>query len=101
MAERYEYEHFDPTELILRDHLAIDRTMLANHRTLLAYIRTAMMLFVSGVTVLKLFVNTIPMVCLGVSLIAAGVVVAFLGSVQFAQMRQRISRALRPRNDNK
>jgi putative membrane protein len=44
-------------ELILADHLALDRTRLANERTLLAYIRTAFMLVVAGVTALKLFVE--------------------------------------------
>ena len=34
--------------LILRDHLALDRTRLANERTLLAYIRTAFMLLVAA-----------------------------------------------------
>ena len=37
-------EQFTAEELILRDHLALDRTRLANERTLLAYLRTALML---------------------------------------------------------
>ena len=35
-------------QLILRDHLAADRTVLANERTFLAYIRTTLTLFVAG-----------------------------------------------------
>ncbi len=31
---------FNKDEMILRDFLAVDRTLLANERTLLAYIRT-------------------------------------------------------------
>ena len=34
------YEGFAKSDLILRDQLAIDRTLLANERTVLAYIRT-------------------------------------------------------------
>ena len=41
-------------DLILRDHLAIDRTVLANERTLLAYVRTALTLFLVGVSFLHL-----------------------------------------------
>ena len=37
-------------QLILRDHLAADRTILANERTFLAYIRTALTLFVAGLS---------------------------------------------------
>jgi putative membrane protein len=41
-------------EIILRDHLAIDRTKLANQRTLLSYIRTTLMLAGTGITVVKI-----------------------------------------------
>ncbi|HDK81416.1 MAG TPA: DUF202 domain-containing protein [Nitrospirae bacterium] len=34
-------------DLFLRDHLAAQRTMLANERTYLAYIRTALTLFIA------------------------------------------------------
>lgn len=38
----------DNAELILRDHLAIERTKLANERTLLSYIRTSLYLITAG-----------------------------------------------------
>ncbi len=44
------YWQYDPEELVLRDHLAIDRTAMANERTFLAYVRTALALLVIGVT---------------------------------------------------
>ena len=44
------YGSVPPRELILRDRLAIDRTVLANERTLLAYIRTALTLFLVGIS---------------------------------------------------
>ena len=43
-----EEEFYSREELILRDHLALDRTRLANERTLLSYLRTALMLMVAG-----------------------------------------------------
>ncbi len=37
-------------QLILRDRLAADRTILSNERTFLAYIRTALTLFIAGLS---------------------------------------------------
>ncbi|MCU0318912.1 MAG: DUF202 domain-containing protein [Flavobacteriales bacterium] len=41
-------------ELILRDHLALVRTRLANERTLLSYIRSTLYLLVGGLTLIGL-----------------------------------------------
>ena len=47
------YEQFADSELILRDHLAIDRTVLANERTFLAYCRPALPLILTGAGCIK------------------------------------------------
>ena len=39
-------------EFILRDHLAMERTKLANERTLLSYIRTSLYLLLGGIALL-------------------------------------------------
>ena len=44
-------------EMILRDYLAADRTVLANERTLLAYLRTFIGTFSAGIAMVKLFDN--------------------------------------------
>lgn len=49
------YKKYAKEDLILRDHLALDRTYLANERSLLAYIRTGIAIFLAGVSLLKLF----------------------------------------------
>jgi putative membrane protein len=49
------YYDVEPDELILRDHLAAERTHLANERTLLAYLRSGFMLFITSISILKLF----------------------------------------------
>ena len=54
----------DDLHLILRDHLALDRTRLANRRTMLAYLRTALMLLVSGATLVKVFHSEMVMIIL-------------------------------------
>lgn len=43
----------DKSEMILRDHLAMDRTKLANYRTMLAFVRTSLYLVVSGLAVMN------------------------------------------------
>lgn len=42
-------------DLILRDYLAMDRTVLANERTFLAYVRTALAFLITGIGFLKFF----------------------------------------------
>lgn len=39
--------------MILRDHLALDRTKLANQRTLLSFVRTSLYLVISGIALMK------------------------------------------------
>jgi len=81
-------------ELLLRDHLALDRTRLANERTLLAYIRTAFMLAVAGATALKLFVETPAVVVTAWLFIGLGIMVALFGTWRFLVMRQAINRRM-------
>jgi putative membrane protein len=80
----------DNSSLILRDYLALDRTRLANERTMLAYARTAIMLFVSGVTLLKLFPGDSLMVILGAILLPLSLVASFLGIVRYVLIRRAI-----------
>lgn len=49
------YTRFKKEDLILRDFLAADRTVLANERTFMAYIRTALALAAGGGTLIHFF----------------------------------------------
>jgi putative membrane protein len=49
------YSGDDKREMILRDYLAVDRTIMSNETSFLAYIRTALTLGVVGVTLIKFF----------------------------------------------
>ncbi len=77
------YEHHNDGELILRDRLALERTKLANERTMLAYARTAIMLGVSGVTLLKLFASSGVMLTSGWLLVALGSGTMVYGAKRF------------------
>jgi putative membrane protein len=80
-------------QLILRDVLAIDRTRLANERTLLSWIRTALMLLVSGVTLIKLFEGTLVLKVTGAALIPASFFIAGLGVCRYLRTRALIETA--------
>lgn len=41
-------------KLILRDHLALERTKLANERTLFSYIRTSLYLLTAGIGIFQI-----------------------------------------------
>ncbi|MCF7859537.1 MAG: DUF202 domain-containing protein [Candidatus Cloacimonetes bacterium] len=73
----------------MRDHLAFDRTMLANERTLLSYTRTFVMFTASGFTLIKLlpdlFFNF-----LGVALMGLALIVMLIGLKQFFKTRVRL-----------
>jgi putative membrane protein len=85
-------ETLRPEELILRDHLAIDRTRLANERTLLAYLRTSLMLLVAGATAVKLIDVNRSILVTGWVFLVAGMIVGVVGVWRFLAMRQAINR---------
>ncbi|MDF7798579.1 DUF202 domain-containing protein [Pontiellaceae bacterium B1224] len=84
------YSKVNPDDMILRDHLAYDRTVLANERTLLSYLRTSIALFAAGGTLLKLLSEEPLMVKLGIALLFLGLVAVVVGFVRFIQVKKRI-----------
>ena len=79
-------------QLILRDHLAADRTILANERTFLAYIRTALTLFVAGLSFVHLkniFTSYIVEV-IGIIFILFGIATFFVGLFRYKRMQALI-----------
>ncbi|MBM4273943.1 MAG: DUF202 domain-containing protein [Deltaproteobacteria bacterium] len=47
------------TEPILRDYMAIERTVMANERTFLSYIRAALGMFIGGASFIQFFEGVI------------------------------------------
>src|SRR3989344_653291 len=82
-------EQFIKEELILRDYLAADRTMLAVDRTFLSYIRTALYLFVAGVSLTKFFDSFLIQV-IGWVLIPAGIITFIVGLERCTEMTKFI-----------
>lgn len=83
-------------QLILRDHLAADRTILANERTFLAYIRTALTLFVAGLSfvhfeiVTKMVSSPLADRTIGFGLMLLGTITFFLGLYRYNRMKTLI-----------
>ena len=80
----------DLEKMIIRDHLAADRTAQANERTFLAYIRTALAFEAGGIGLIKLFEESIPVIVIGWILITLGFVVLVFGIIRFIQFRKSI-----------
>jgi putative membrane protein len=89
---KYEvYSDIDSKRMILRDHLATDRTILANQNTFLAYLRTALTLFVAGVTFIRFF-DYIVIETIGWLFIPAGIITSLLGVMRYVKLRSVLSK---------
>ena len=76
--------------------LSAERTRLANHRTFLAYQRTALTLFVAGVTFIRFFDNLIVEIIGGV-FVPVGIITIVVGFVRYRRTRDRIWQAIQRR----
>lgn len=71
-----------------RNDLATQRTVLANERTFLAYIRTAIMILVSGITLIKLLGNDPLLFYTGIALLPVGVALGLTGFVRYRRLHK-------------
>jgi len=89
------YEEFSEKELILRDHLAVDRTRLANERSFLAYIRTTFTMIITGLSLIKFF-DSFTAIILGWIFIITGVLLGILGAIRYLRFRKNINKVVKP-----
>lgn len=75
----------DHKSMILRDYLAIDRTILTNEAAFMAYVRTALALLAAGVSLVKFF-NDPVMQMLGWAFMGAGTITALWGYHRYRQV---------------
>lgn len=94
------YTRMNEGPLIPRDWLAIDRTHLANERTLLAYVRTAITLFLVGMSFIQLpYFHPNPEIdadwytLLGWVLVGVSLVVFVIGVQRFNVFRRKLRQA--------
>lgn len=74
---------------LVKEDLAVERTLLATERTFLSYIRTALTLFFVGVSFIKFFDNLILLVC-GWIFIPAGVLLFLFGLRHYHKITEYI-----------
>ncbi len=91
------YDRFESERLILRDELAIDRTILANERTLLAYARTGLAMILAGVTFIH-FSNAIWFTVFGAVSMVTGTILALWGGLRYRKMKQSLASIRAKRN---
>lgn len=84
------YTKFDDSKLILRDELAIDRTVLANERTLLAYLRSGVALVIAGVSIMH-FSREGWFWAVGIACIPVGIIAGIVGVIKYRRMNKTIS----------
>lgn len=76
-------------KLILRDHLALERTRLANERTFMAYIRSALYLIVGGLALMELH-GTANLQWIGIVALALATIFAVIGIIRFTQLKKQL-----------
>jgi putative membrane protein len=96
---RNPYKRFSKAELILRDELAIDRTILANERTLLSYLRGSLTLVIAGVSIIH-FVQVGVLYWVGIALVPIGLASGIYGTLRYRKMNRSI-RAIRGTMEHK
>ena len=73
----------------MRDHLAANRTALANERTFLAYVRTSIALAAGGFGLIK-FIKDLTYNLLGWILVGLGIIVLIIGIIRFIKIKKNI-----------
>ena len=84
------YSRFDAIDLILRDELAIDRTLLANERTLLAYLRTSVALVIAGASIIHFSAESW-FWAIGIVSIPVGIVTGAIGVFRYRKVDKSIA----------
>jgi len=73
----------------LSNHYAYNRTTLANERTLLAYLRTALTLFVAGVSFIRFFGVEL-LAVLGFIFVGISIILVIFGFYGFIKVKKHI-----------
>jgi len=88
-------EYQNKEDIILRDHLSIERTKLANERTLLSYIRTTLYLILGGIAFLGMK-DLEEIKGLGYFSLSLSIIILFIGIARFYQLKKHIKKMYDP-----
>ncbi|MXV38306.1 DUF202 domain-containing protein [Flavobacteriaceae bacterium Ap0902] len=85
-------DEYDVKEkIILRDHLALQRTKLANERTLLTYVRSALYLIIAGLAFIGMK-DFESMPYLGEICFVVSIIILMIGFVRFYQLKKQLNK---------
>jgi putative membrane protein len=93
------YSQINPSSMKLRDYLATDRTKLGNQNTFLAYVRTALTLFVAGVTFIRFF-ESVVVETIGWIFIPVGLLTFTIGTIRYNRLRVALLHIQPPSRDD-
>lgn len=83
-------------EKLLREHLALERTKLANERTLLSYIRASIYLLISGLALLQIKnYQDISLMWVGYLSLLICILFLLVGISRYIALERRLNRLLR------
>ncbi|HDQ44567.1 MAG TPA: DUF202 domain-containing protein [bacterium] len=82
-------------EIILRDHLAMERTKLANERTFLSYLRTSLYLVLGGIAFLGMK-DFEKIRVFGYASLVLSILIFLIGIIRFLQLRAHLKRMYKP-----
>ncbi len=86
------FDEFENKEkLILRDHLALERTKLANERTLFSYLRTGLYLLTAGIGIFEIK-SISHLEVLGWIAVFTGAILLVTGLLRFLKMNHHLNR---------
>lgn len=86
-------------EIILRDHLAMERTRLANERTLFSYIRTSLYLVLAGIAFLGME-DLGELKVLGYFSLVFSAIIFIIGILRFVQLKRHLKKLYKPLNND-
>lgn len=92
------YDEFLAKEFILRDYLAVERTILANESTFLSYVRTSITFVAGGVTLIQVS-NMELWQDIGQVAIVLGCLFFLFGCFQALKMSRKIRRFMKKKRE--
>jgi putative membrane protein len=84
------YDKVNKDDLIIRDYLAAERTHLANERTLLSYLRSALILMVTALSIIKFFETDPAIRMLGFAFFPLAAAVGIFGVYRYIKTRKKL-----------
>ena len=86
------------SKLILRDHLAIDRTMLSAENTFLSYVRTSLTVLAAGVTLIH-FSSNVFVKIIGVLISSVSIFLFTFGLKRTSKLKNKIYSSIKKNAD--